>query len=80
MHGFLDGTNGMQLMASDTPNSMEYSVGTNFSVSLSGDNEAELARLLGEVVGRRCDRDAAGDGRGAIRSACSRINSACIGW
>jgi len=42
MHGFLDGANGMQLMASDTPNSMEYSVGTNFSVSLSGDNEAEL--------------------------------------
>jgi PhnB protein len=32
----------MTLMASDTPNRMEYRSGANFSVSLSGDNEAEL--------------------------------------
>ena len=29
-------------MASDTPNRMEYQAGTNYSMSLSGDNEAEL--------------------------------------
>src|SRR5437660_11782756 len=29
-------------MASDTPDRMEYQAGTNFSMSLSGDNEAEL--------------------------------------
>jgi PhnB protein len=29
-------------MASDTPSGMEYRPGTNLSVSLSGENEAEL--------------------------------------
>ena len=29
-------------MASDTPNGMEYHTGANISMSLSGDNEAEL--------------------------------------
>ena len=42
MHAELETQNGMTLMASDTPNRMEYRPGTNFSVSLSGDNEAEL--------------------------------------
>jgi PhnB protein len=38
--------NGMTIMASDTPNRMEYRPGTNFSVSLSGDNEAELSAYV----------------------------------
>ena len=42
MHSVLEGDNGITFMASDTPNRMEYRVGTNFSMSLSGDNEAEL--------------------------------------
>jgi PhnB protein len=42
MHAELETQNGMTLMASDTPNRMEYRPGTNFSVSLSGDDEAEL--------------------------------------
>jgi len=42
MHAMLEADNGITFMASDTPNRMEYSVGTNFSMSLSGDNEAEL--------------------------------------
>lgn len=42
MHSVLETDNGMALMASDTPNRMEYSVGSNFSLSLSGDNQAEL--------------------------------------
>jgi len=43
MHSALETQNGMTLMASDTPNRMEYRPGTNFSVSLSGDNEEELS-------------------------------------
>ncbi len=42
MHAQLETEGGITLMASDTPNRMEYRPGTNFSVSLSGDNEAEL--------------------------------------
>ena len=42
MHSVLEVDNGIEFMASDTPNSMEYKVGTNYSMSLSGDNEAEL--------------------------------------
>ncbi len=42
MHAALITDNGIQLMASDTPSSMSYNPGTNMSVSLSGDNEAEL--------------------------------------
>lgn len=42
MHSMLEADNGITFMASDTPNRMEYRVGTNFSMSLSGDNEAEL--------------------------------------
>jgi PhnB protein len=42
MHSQLLTDNGLTLMAADTPNSMDYTVGTNYSVSLSGEDEAEL--------------------------------------
>jgi PhnB protein len=42
MHAMLETENGMIFMASDTPRRMEYRPGTNFSISLSGDNEGEL--------------------------------------
>ena len=42
MHAMLEAENGITFMAADTPNSMEYRPGTNYSMSLSGDNEAEL--------------------------------------
>ena len=42
MHSMLEADNGITFMGSDTPKGMEYSVGTNMSMSLSGDNEAEL--------------------------------------
>ena len=42
MHSALKTGNGLLLMAADTPNSMDYSPGNNISVSLSGDDEAEL--------------------------------------
>jgi PhnB protein len=42
MHSILSTQDGLTLMASDTPNSMDFTPGTNFSVSLSGENDAEL--------------------------------------
>ena len=42
MHAQLDADNGMTLMVSDTMAQMNYTPGTNISISLSGDNEAEL--------------------------------------
>lgn len=42
MHGQLKTDGGLTLMAADTPNRMEFTPGNNYSVSLSGDDEAEL--------------------------------------
>lgn len=42
MHAMLQAENGILFMGSDTPNGMEYHPGANISMSLSGDNDAEL--------------------------------------
>ena len=42
MHAELRADNGITLMAADTPDRMEYRPGTNYSMSLSGEDEAEL--------------------------------------
>ena len=42
MHSALVTEGGLELMASDTPSRMEYTPGTSISISLSGDDEAEL--------------------------------------
>lgn len=42
MHGMLVTDNGITLMGSDTPKSMEHAEKSNISISLSGDNEEEL--------------------------------------
>ncbi|WP_405875865.1 VOC family protein [Streptomyces sp. NBC_00005] len=42
MHGMLETTSGFTLMGADVPPGMEHSPGNNFSVSLSGDDDAEL--------------------------------------
>lgn len=42
MHGILTTGNGLVLMGADTPNSMDLAPGSSISVSLSGDDEAEL--------------------------------------
>jgi PhnB protein len=42
MHAQLETDNGFTLMGSDTPARMEFTQGTNYSVSLSGDDEEEL--------------------------------------
>ncbi|MEP7368444.1 MAG: VOC family protein [Dermatophilaceae bacterium] len=44
MHGMLVTENGLTLMGADTPGSMSYTPGDSYSVSLSGDDEAELRR------------------------------------
>lgn len=42
MHSQLEGDHGVVFMASDTPSRMEYTPGTNMSMSLSGDDEPVL--------------------------------------
>ena len=42
MHSLLETDGGLVIMAADTPNSMELTPGSNFAVSLSGEDEAEL--------------------------------------
>jgi PhnB protein len=42
MHGQLVSPSGLTLMGADTPNRMEYNPGDTISVSLSGEDEAEL--------------------------------------
>lgn len=43
MHGMLEADNGMVLMGADNPNHVPYTKGNNISLSLSGDNDAELS-------------------------------------
>ena len=42
MHSALETPNGITFMASDTPARVPYQPGTNFSMSLSGDDEPRL--------------------------------------
>src|ERR1700730_4582175 len=49
MNSVLD-ADGITFMASDTPDRMEYKPGTNFSMSLSGDDEAELTSYFDKLA------------------------------
>ena len=51
MHSMLETSAGLTLMASDTPNSMDYTPGNNHSVSLSGDDDAELRGYWEKLAG-----------------------------
>lgn len=42
MHSVLEAPSGITFMAADTPNAMEHDPGRNVSMSLSGEDEAEL--------------------------------------
>ena len=42
MHAMLESDNGIVFMAADTPSGMTYQPGAGISMSLSGDDEAEL--------------------------------------
>ena len=42
MHAVLEADDGIYFMASDTPNQMDYTPGSNFNMSLSGEDEGKL--------------------------------------
>ncbi len=49
MHAELDTSKGINFMAADTPKRMEYHPGTNFNMSLTGDEEAELKAYFNKL-------------------------------
>ena len=49
MHAQLDAPNGLTLMGADTPNGMEYTEGSRITISLSGEDEAELRGYWGKL-------------------------------
>ncbi len=66
MHSMLATEGGLMLMAADTPNSMDYTPGNNHSISLSGEDEAELRGYwdklsAGGTVGMPLERAPWGD-------------------
>ena len=50
MHAMITSPGGLTLMAADTPNSMDYTPGNNYSISLSGDDEGELRGYWDKLV------------------------------
>jgi len=50
MHAQLESPNGLVLMGADLPNSLEYTAKSSISVSLSGDDEAELTGYYEKLV------------------------------
>jgi PhnB protein len=51
MHAMLTTPQGLVLMGADTPNGMEYTPGSSISISLSGDDEAELRGYYDKLSG-----------------------------
>ncbi|MHA7277586.1 VOC family protein [Arthrobacter sp. HLT1-21] len=51
MHGQLETGAGLVLMGADVPSGMTYTEGSNFSVSLSGENEEELRGYWDKLSG-----------------------------
>ena len=49
MHAELNTGSGIDFMAADTPNRMEYHPGTNMNMSLTGDDEAELKAYFSKL-------------------------------
>ena len=50
MHAMNTSPSGLTLMAADTPNSMDYTPGNNYSISLSGDDEEEMRGYWDKLV------------------------------
>lgn len=50
MHAELHSPNDLILVAADTPNSMSFTPGDNYSVSLSGEDETELRGYYDKLV------------------------------
>jgi PhnB protein len=51
MHAMLTTPQGLVLMGADTPNGMEYTPGSSISISLSGEDEAELRGYYDKLSG-----------------------------
>ncbi len=71
MHAMLEADNGIVFMASDTPNGMAYRPGSSISMSLSGENEAELRGYFeklasGGMVGMPLEKAPWGDTFGML--------------
>lgn len=74
MHSELTAENGIVFMASDTPGNMEYRPGTNMSMSLSGEAEAELRGYweklsAGATIDQRLEKAPWGDTFGMLTDA-----------
>ncbi|MFE6226932.1 MULTISPECIES: VOC family protein [unclassified Streptomyces] len=52
MHGMLETPAGFTLMVSDNPPGMDLTVGNNISISLSGDDDAELRGYWDKLTAR----------------------------
>ena len=50
MHADLQRADGIRFMGADTPHRMAYTPGTNFSMSLSGEDEAQLRGLYDKLA------------------------------
>ena len=50
MHSQLTSANGLILMGSDTPNRMEYNQGDTISVSVNGEDEAEIRDYWSKIT------------------------------
>ncbi len=71
MHSFLEAPNGFKLMGSDTPARMTYNPAGNITISLSGDDEAELRGYWdklaqGAEIGMLLDKAPWGDSFGML--------------
>lgn len=80
MHSMLITDSGLALMASDTPNRMDYTPGNDYSVS-----SAAMMTLNCAATGTNFPRKAlcpcrSSWRRGATPLACVPINSASAGW
>ncbi len=62
MHSTLTTDGGFVLMAADTPAGMQHTPGTSHSMSLSGDDEAELRGYWDKLAADGTVDDAAGEG------------------
>ena len=82
MHAMLVSPQGLTLMASDTPNGMEYNPGNNISVSLSGDSadEAELRGYWDKLVDGGTSPCRLKARRGVTPSGCVWTSSGSPGW
>ena len=80
MHGMLVTDSGLTLMGADTPSTMSYTPGDNYSVSLSGEDEAELRRYWDGSRVKAPLRCRSRVPPGVTSSGCALTSLASAGW